>query len=77
MLGRFTAKSGTGATGVSYDLANLRRNGDMWERPDEGVDLLVFRTLHFEQTEYQPFPVALIASQETYAEEEIKAPLPG
>jgi len=73
IIGRFTTKSGTVPVSVLYDLADLRHNGDVWEHPDKGVDLLVFRTSHFEQTEYQPFPVALIASRKIYSEEDVKA----
>ena len=73
VIGRFTAKSGPVPVTVLYDLIDLRRKGDVWEHPDEGVDLLVFRTPHFEAVDYQPFPVALIASKRNYAEEDIKA----
>ena len=71
VIGRFTAKSGTQPLFATYDLAALRGEGDLWEHPDDGVDLLLFRSLHFEQAKYEPVPVALIASRQTYAEEEI------
>lgn len=73
VIGRFTAKSGTEPVHVIYDLAASRGEGDVWEHPDEGVDLLLFRTLHFEQTKYSPVPVEVIASRKTYSEEDVKA----
>ena len=73
VIGRFTSKSGAVPRFVLYDLADLRRKGDVWEHPDEGVDLLLFRTLHYLETEYQLFPLSLIASRKTYSEEDIKA----
>ena len=72
VIGRFSTKSKTGPASVLYDLTDLRRKGDVWVHQDEGVDLIVFRTPHFEKTEYQPFPITLISSKKTYSEEDIK-----
>lgn len=73
VVARFTAKSGKAPVSALYDLTELRANGDVWEHPDEGVDLIVFRTPHFQQVEYRPFPMNLIASKELYREQDIKA----
>lgn len=72
IIGRFTPKLGARPIGCLYNFAELRRNGDAWEHPDEGVDVIVFRTPHFEAAAYRPFPIQLIASRETYVEEDIK-----
>ncbi len=72
VIGRFSTKSGGETTEVRYDLDYLRKEGDLWEHLDAGVDLLVFRTPHFEKVSYQPFPIQLIASKENYIEEDIK-----
>jgi hypothetical protein len=72
IVGRFTRKSGGIPAGITYDLVGLRRSGDLWEHPDEGVDLLVFRTLHFEEADYEVLSMPLIASKKTYLEEKIQ-----
>ena len=72
IYGRFSGKRGHSPTPVLYDFEDLRSNGDVWEHTDDGVDILVFRTPHFEEAEYQAFPIALIASREKYLEEDIK-----
>jgi hypothetical protein len=72
IVGRFTKKSGGIPAGIPYDLAELRSKGDVWEHPDEGVDLLVFRTPHFKETEYEVIPMSHIASKKTYVEENIQ-----
>lgn len=73
VIGRFTPKSSGAPVSVVYDLASLRRSGDVWEHTDDGVDLLVFRTPHFEQAEYIAVPFSAIASRTRYSEEDIKA----
>jgi hypothetical protein len=73
IVGRFTRKSGGIPAGVTYDLADLRRNGDLWEHPDDGVDLLVFRTTHFEEVDYEMVGMPFIASKKTFMDEKIQA----
>jgi len=70
VVGRFSRKSGPIGT-VSYDLDQLRKDGDLWEHPDDGVDLLVFRSPHFEEVDYLPLAITNIASKETFTKEEI------
>ncbi len=71
VLGRYTQKSGTPFY-VQYDLNSLRESGDLWEYPnDKGVDIVVFRTLFYDNAKILPFPVDLIASKETYIREHI------
>jgi len=72
IVGRFTRKSGGSPAGITYDLVGLRRSGDLWEHPDEGVDLLVFRTMHFAEADYEVVNMSSIASQRTYLEERIQ-----
>ena len=45
VVGRFTTRSGCTPAMVPYDLEILRREGDLWLHNDDGVDLMVFRTL--------------------------------
>ncbi len=70
---RFTPKSGKTPGMVEYDLQSLRRDGDLWEHPDPGVDLIVFRTPHFEQAKYEVVPLDLIATKEIFASEQIQS----
>ena len=71
IVGRYSTKSGTSTAFAIYDLEDLRRNGDVWEHPNDGVDLIVFRTLHYKETDYKAIPLDFIASREIYQEEEI------
>ena len=72
VVGRFTAKSGEQPAKVLYDLTELRATGDLWEHPDAGVDLVALRSLHFDQTSYQAFPLNLVAGRDTLTDEDIK-----
>jgi len=72
VVGRFSTQSGEQTARVLYDLEHLRQEGDIWEHPDDGVDLVVFRTQHYEEASYAPFPMNLIASRDKYVEEDIK-----
>ncbi len=71
ILGRFSTQAGTSTTFVGYDVHKMRADGDYWEHPDEGVDIAVFRSLHYEQTKYAAFPRNLIATAEVIKTEEI------
>ena len=73
LYGRFSGKVGHLPTSVIYDLSDLRNKGDVWEHTDYGVDLLVFRTPHFEGAEYHAVPIKLIASRDSYSDEDVKA----
>lgn len=72
VIGRFSDKSGTRPTGLRYDLNDLRANGDVWEHPDKGVDIIVFRSQHYTEAEYRPIPMEFIGSQKTFIDEDIK-----
>ena len=72
VIGRYTTKEGKVPASLVYDLDALRENGDYWEHPDPGVDIVVFRTPHLEVADYRPFPIDLIASKETYSSQDIK-----
>lgn len=71
ILVRFTLKSGTEPGFAQYDLQELRSNNDLWESNDEGVDLIVFRTLVYDAVKFLMFPIELIASKETFTKENI------
>lgn len=71
VLGRFSTKEGKSTATVQYDLAGLRASKDYWEHPDKGVDIAVFRTPHFEVTNYTPLPLDLVVTKETFTTEQI------
>lgn len=71
--GRFTQKSGISPAFIRYPLGTLRRAGDVWEHPEEGVDIVVFRIPEFEKLEYRAIPIGAIASREIYQGEDINA----
>lgn len=71
ILVRFTLKSGGEPGFAQYDLQELRSRNDLWEPTDEGVDLVVFRTLAYPAVKFLMFPIELIASKETFAKEMI------
>jgi hypothetical protein len=73
VYGRYTPKDGKTPAIVEYDLAAFRESGDLWEHSDPGVDIVVFRTPHFEQTKYEPIPLELIASKEDFAKNQIQS----
>jgi hypothetical protein len=71
ILVRFTLKSGSEPGFAQYDLQELRSNNDLWESNDEGVDLIVFRTLVYDVVKFLMFPIELITSKETFTKENI------
>ncbi len=71
IIGRFNSKNGS-TVSVPYDLDLLKNTNDLWEHPDKGVDLVVFRTLHFNETQYYHIPSTLIASKDTFSKQDIK-----
>ncbi len=72
VLARYTPKSGAVPIYIQYDLDRLRKNGDLWEYPnDEGVDVIVFRTFVYENVNSLFFPLELIASKETFLQQHI------
>jgi len=72
VFGRFSTQEGKTTATVEYDLKALRRSGDYWEHKDPGVDIVVFRTQHFEQAKYQVVPLELVASKEMFRSESIQ-----
>ena len=72
IMARFSLSSG-GSTGfVKYNLAAQRVSNDCWVHPDPGVDVLIFRTAHFEHIDYQQVPVDMIATKAAFTEDDIK-----
>lgn len=73
ILGRFSTQEGASTAFVQYDIASLKKSNDYWEYPDDdGVDIAVFRSLHYEGTKYEVFPVDLIAKKAKFEEEKIR-----
>jgi hypothetical protein len=71
ILVRYSMKVGEPAF-IQYDLEALRKSNDLWEDPkDEGVDIIVFRTLSYENTKMLMFPIDTIATKEIYKSENI------
>lgn len=71
VIGRFNTKDGEQTTSVTYDLTRSRANNDYWEHPDDGVDIVVFRTQHFAVTDYLTIPLEALATKDVLATEEI------
>ncbi len=71
VIGRFSGKSGEAFIGAPYDLEALRKSGDLWEHPDDGVDIVIFPTMHFPESQYTPIPLDLIASEQDFKNEQI------
>ena len=72
IIGRFTPKTGSAPIIFPYDLHTLRKEGDLWEHPDKGVDLVVFRSPVLKEVKYDCIPTEFIASREDYSQEAIR-----
>lgn len=73
ILGRYSSKKGDNPLYAEYDLDQLRKDHDLWEYPnDEGVDIVVFRSLHYEDTKSEMIPIDYIATKDTYITESIE-----
>lgn len=73
VLGRFSTQEGASTAFVQYDIAALKNSNDFWEYPnDDGVDIAVFRSLHYKGTKYNAFPIDLIATKATFEQEKIR-----
>lgn len=68
---RYSPASGATPVFRKYNIEELRKSGDFWEHPDEGVDVVAFRTLFFEDTKIETIPMELIASKNVYQSENI------
>src|SRR5438309_5123807 len=67
IVARYSMKTGTRPGAAVYDLAELRRTGDYWEHNDPGVDIAVFRTQAFTETEVSSIPLDLVASRDDFS----------
>lgn len=72
IVARFSAKSGTQPMAVLFNIADLKSAGDFWPHPDDGVDIVAFRTPHFGDALYEPLPLELVASRQMFEEAQIK-----
>ena len=70
---RYSSKGGAPPLSTVYDLETARSSGDYWEHSDPGVDITIVRTPHREQTEYEPLPLSLVASESQFKQLDIKA----
>lgn len=71
VVGRFSMKSGQQPGHILYDLNQARDAGDLWEHPDDGVDIVIFRTLHVLESDYQIINPSLVATREIFESEMI------
>src|SRR6266850_2513063 len=71
IFGRFSPTAGSKPVVAMYDLDFSKAHADYWVHPDDGVDLVIFRTLHFQEMKYQAVPTNLIASKSVLASEGI------
>jgi hypothetical protein len=71
VVARFSMKNGRTPGHVGYDLRQAQLDGDLWEHPDDGVDIVVFRTPHLVGTDYQVIPTGLVATLDIFKSEEI------
>jgi hypothetical protein len=71
VLIRYTMESSTAPMFVKYDFEKLRKEDDLWEHPEEGVDIIVFRTLAYKDTTALSIPIDWLASKGTYTEQHI------
>jgi hypothetical protein len=73
ILVRFNTKHESKPVYVLFDLKKAINDNDFWEHPDEGVDIVAFRTLHYDITKYEAIPKDIIATKDIMADEDIKA----
>jgi hypothetical protein len=72
VLARYSMKLGGKPAFMQYDLEALRNRNDLWEQPkDEGVDIVVFRSLWSDSAKALMIPVEDIATKEIYLSEYI------
>ncbi len=72
VLGRYNTKSGDSPIFITYNIDSLKKSNDYWEYPDDnGVDLVVFRTLVYENVDFKSIPIDIIATKETFRTEQI------
>jgi hypothetical protein len=73
VLARFSTQEGGSTAFVQYDMDAMKKSNDYWEYPgDDGVDIVVFRSPHFEITKYTPFPVDMIATKKMFEDDAIR-----
>lgn len=71
VVARFSMKESQHPGHVLYDLKQARQAGDLWEHPDHGVDLVLFRTLHIPNSDYRVIDPSLVATREIFQREQI------
>jgi len=64
VVGRFSPREGSRPLEVTYDLDELRRVGDFWVHPDRGVDIAIFRTLHYREANQLAIDLSSLATKE-------------
>lgn len=70
---RFTPKAGKPSPRLNVDLNVHRANGDVWEHPDPGVDIIAFRALHTDDADYSPIPMDLLVTKALMVDQQIHA----
>ena len=72
VLGRYNTKIGNAPFYITYNLDSLKKKNDYWEYPDDkGVDIVVFRTLVYENVDFESIPINIIATKEIFKNEQI------
>ena len=71
LFGRFSTTEGKTTAVLEYDITRLKADGDYWEHPDEGVDIVVFRSMHPHEAKYEAIPLRFVATRETFQQEDI------
>jgi hypothetical protein len=73
LIVRYSTKAGRRPFHLLCDLEEMKRIGDIWEHDDPGVDITVVRVPHPQESEYEPFPLSLVASAKQFEALDIKA----
>lgn len=72
ILVRFNSLSGKEPVFIKYDLDKLKSENDYWEEKEiAGTDIVLFRTMVYDNIKFEPLPKDLIASEEVFKSENI------
>lgn len=57
---------------AEYDIESMRKNGDFFTHPDEGVDIVIFRTPVWNSAKLEVVPYDLVATKQVFEEQNIQ-----
>jgi hypothetical protein len=72
VFGRFSTTDPKKPGLAEYDIEQLRRDHDYFVHPDEGVDIVVFRTPVWKEMQLVPVPYDLVATRKAFEDEAIQ-----